>query len=1331
MNTKGMNGTSRLQRISAALTSAACLAGAILIGSPVQASAQTAPAYTIYSQTLLTPFNGIFGAVVSDKFGNVFVNSGGDSVVYEYPANGGPRIVIFDATATGPQTSGVAIDANNNLYVTTRYDGSVSGTETDIFEFPFVNGAYPGPYKYSGSAAQRCGPTITGVCNYGQFLTTAGGYYQPQAIAFDGSGNGYLITTYDSYSGGGKTIFACDTVCAIGAKNSTIAVDHLPTIALSLAAASNGDLYWADGTDVYFSKAGSGSFSIFDTFYENQFGGAEGVSFDRAGNLYVTSSQGTFEVPLVNGVIAAGTRFLLVSGYGAQAGAGITPNGDIYAANFSQLYQNLLFNGNFGGVAIGTAATPIAYTVQSNSSAVIQSLTAMEGNTAATEFAVTGDTCTGTSPGIGGTCGFNVTFTPTGIGTRRGTVVLTDSQGNVSNLFVTGQGQGTGVAIDPGTPTAVSSTLQAPSGIAVDHAGNIFVADATAKSILEYVGGTGTPVTIANNLTKPTGVAVDGSGSLYVVDQGANTLTLYTNTAGVFSATGAVLTSSLKAPTDVVVSGTGLIYVSNSGNNEVLSFPNASRIGSAVDVSSLGSGLIGPTGLALDSGGNIYIADTGNNRVVQLSLSGGQSSIGTGLNAPTGVAVEASGSVLIADQGNGRILRVPNSAGALNSSGQITLGQPLVAPYSIRLDSLGTLYASDNTAGAVESLQRTAGTLNFGISNVSAASSSQTVIISSTGTSALTLGSPLYTPVPPASDFTLTEAGSSPCASGTLLSGIDCTLSSVFTPDSLGVKTYPVTFNVTAANAATTSITLTGTGVDLQPVTASLTVSPTSVTYGTTVTLTTTVTSASGTSTATPTGSVVFNVDGSNTKPIILVNGQATTSLTGLNAGSSHSITATYQGSTIYASGNSNTATFVVQPGTTTGVLTIVGDNSTPLSVSPLNPVSFSVAITDSVVGDLSGTVSFISGNTVLATSQISQVQSTPANNGTIYTAGLSLTLPAGVYQVQAVFNGNGNYTGFTTPVQTLTVVLPSFAITSDAQTLTASATQYGIANLTVSSYSAFQAAVDLSCSGLPANAYCIFRPGLISLTTVGTSILPQSTQMQIRVDQNPTNIKSASSFAVLGMISGVLLFLGFARRRNIRSLGVYVLLCLLGTVSIGLTNGCGSPVSNSLGSTTNFKTPAGTYNITLNAVATPLTSSGGAVSPFSLTYGTFQSSTIGSACTTPPPPTPPTPPPPPVCTAASTATSGVATVFTNGSTGYQVGQSILVNGLTDNAFNGTFTITSVTDYTVLPTASNPNATSIDQITYNIMDTSSHTATGGSLHTANVTSTQNFTLVVQ
>jgi Bacterial Ig-like domain (group 3)/NHL repeat len=1311
MNFKRITGTGWLNSISTVVTWAVCMAGSILVSSTLKASVQTAPPFTIYSQTTLTPFNGIFGAVVSDKFGNVFVNSGGDSVVYEYPANGGPRIVIFDATSTSPQTSGVAIDANNNLYVTTRYDGSVSGTETDIFEFPFANGAYPGPFKYSGSAAPRCSATVTGVCNYGQFLTIAGGYYQPQAISFDGSGNGYLITTYDSYSGGGKTIFACDTVCATGTKNATIVLDGLPTMALSLAAAPNGDLYWADGTDVYYSKAGSGTLSIFDKFYENQFGGAQGVSFDRAGNLYVTSSQGTFEVPAVNGVIAAGSRFNLVSGYGYQAGAGVTPNGDIYSANYSQLFQNLLFNGNFGAVAIGAAATPIAYTVQANTSAAIQSLTPLQGSAAATEFTITGDTCTGTAPGIGGTCTFNVTFTPAATGTRRGTLVLTDSQGNTSTLFVTGQGQGTGVAIDPGTPTTVSSTLNAPSGIAVDHAGNIFVADATAKSVLEYVGGTGAPVTIGSNLSKPTGVAVDGSGNLYVVDQGANTLTLFANTAGSFSAAGKVLSNTLTAPTDVVVSGTGLIYVSNTGANQVLSYPNASRIGSTAEITTLGSGLSGPTGLALDPSGNIYVADTGNNRVIQISLSGGQSNIGAGLNAPTGVAVEASGSVLIADQGNGRIVRIPNDAGILTSTSQVALGQPLVNPYSIQLNSAGILYVSDNVAGAVESLQRTAGSLNFGFSNVNTSTSAQTVIISSTGTSALTLGSPLYTPVPSSSDFTLTAEGPNSCASGSLASGVDCTLSSVFAPTSIGVKTYPVAFNVAAANAATTSVTLAGTGVQLQPVSVSIMVSPTTISYGTTVTLTTTV--ASATSTAAPTGNVVFNVDGSNTKPIALVNGQATTTLTGLNGGSSHSIIATYPGSPVYASGNSNTATFVVQPGTTTGMLTIFGDNSTPLSVSPTNPVSFSVAITDSVVGNLSGTVNFVSGNTVLGTAQISQVVSTPPNNGTIYTAGLSVTLPAGVYQVQAVFNGNGNYTGFTTPAQTLTVVLPSFAITSDTQTPTASATEYGTANLTVTSYSAFQAAVDLSCSGLPANAYCVFRPGLISLSTVGTSIPPQATQMQIRVNQNPTNINSAASFGVLGLVSGVLL-LGFVRKRNVRSMGAYCFICLLGIVGIGLTNGCGAAASNSLGSTTNYLTPAGTYNITLNAVATPLTSSGGAVTPFSLTYGPF----TPSGATTP-------------ITAASTATNGVATVFTNGSTGYKAGQSVLVNGLTDSSFNGNFTIASVTTYAVLPTPSNPNAASIDQITYNIPNTGSLTATGGSLHTANVTSTRNFTLVVK
>ena len=91
---------------------------------------------------------------------------------------------------------------------------------------------------------------------------------------------------------------------------------------------------------------------------------------------------------------------------------------------------------------------------------------------------------------------------------------------------------GTGIAGTPTAGPATSSNLDSPFGVAVDGAGNVYIADAnnmviekvTPDGTLSVIAGTGTagaptagPAT-ASNLNRPTGVAVDGAGNVYIAD---------------------------------------------------------------------------------------------------------------------------------------------------------------------------------------------------------------------------------------------------------------------------------------------------------------------------------------------------------------------------------------------------------------------------------------------------------------------------------------------------------------------------------------------------------------------------------------------------------------------------------------------------------------------------------------------------------------------------------------------------------------------------------------------------------------------------------------------
>ena len=245
---------------------------------------------------------------------------------------------------------------------------------------------------------------------------------------------------------------------------------------------------------------------------------------------------------------------------------------------------------------------------------------------------------------------------------------------------------GDGIAGDRGdTGLATNARLDSPEGIAIDRAGNVFVADRgnhrvrridTAGVISSVAGdgraglsGDGGPATRAQ-LTDPTGVASDRDGGLLVADRGNGRL------RGV-SRSGTIRTvaEGLRAPQAVAVGLRGAIFVAEAGARLILRLASGSP-----PVTVAGDGGIGfcgdggparaaflrrPAGLALDATGNVYIADTGNNRVrrvdaatgtiVTVAGDGSAGYAGDGgpavraaLDRPRAVAVDSEGRILIA-----------------------------------------------------------------------------------------------------------------------------------------------------------------------------------------------------------------------------------------------------------------------------------------------------------------------------------------------------------------------------------------------------------------------------------------------------------------------------------------------------------------------------------------------------------------------------------------------------------------------------------------------------------------------------------------------------------
>ena len=179
-----------------------------------------------------------------------------------------------------------------------------------------------------------------------------------------------------------------------------------------------------------------------------------------------------------------------------------------------------------------------------------------------------GSTCTG-SASAGGTCTVNVTFAPKYPGLRRGAVQIVDPGGNVlATTYIYGVGVGPEAAFDPGTVTKIGD-FPGPADVAVDAAGNTYVADYYTTTQIFKISPTGTQTTIATSMEDNRGVTVDGAGNIYIASFFPATVTEIP--AG--GASPVVIYGSWTGPVRVVVDGSGNLFVVDRLSARILERP--------------------------------------------------------------------------------------------------------------------------------------------------------------------------------------------------------------------------------------------------------------------------------------------------------------------------------------------------------------------------------------------------------------------------------------------------------------------------------------------------------------------------------------------------------------------------------------------------------------------------------------------------------------------------------------------------------------------------------------------------------------------------------------
>ncbi len=434
------------------------------------------------------------GGVCKDSFGNFYFADTANNCIRQITTAGIISTLsgfTLPFALNGPR--GICVDSSNNLYVANTSGNSI--------------------------LKRTSGGTVSAL--------SFGALTAPQGVFADNFGNIFVANTggnnikmlWGAATTGGSNNYVNGTVYTLA---SSLSPPPLGIWAVGSATPANNRVYFTDGTRRRFFQLAStsnGSISV-STSSPNNAIGIFGIAGTPSDTIYITTTENT-------------VRYFTYT-YGTRTPSTVTTIAGTGISGFS---------GDGASATAAQLSSPYGIFVNGSTVYVADSV-----NNRIRQFTVGGNISTFAGPN-GGFSGDDSPATtaklnsPSGVYVNGSAVYVADSGNNRIRQFTVGgpistiAGNGTATfSGDGGTATAAS--LNAPSGICVDSAGNVYIADTTNNRIRKITASTGLISTIAGtgagsfsgdgssstaaSLNSPNGVFVDSAGNVYIADSGNN-----------------------------------------------------------------------------------------------------------------------------------------------------------------------------------------------------------------------------------------------------------------------------------------------------------------------------------------------------------------------------------------------------------------------------------------------------------------------------------------------------------------------------------------------------------------------------------------------------------------------------------------------------------------------------------------------------------------------------------------------------------------------------------------------------------------------------------------